>query len=239
MAYWCCPSIFGNGQLSRELVSKCKILEKICRKKNITVVLIYVQCPSSLIQFSKCFLVLKLASRNQRSAFILRNLGGRLSSGRPPTKGIWTGVGVGAEMVLMAPGSLCFSSSLSSISPSKDNSWTCSSGCPCLTTGMELDLSLWMLSGRSPVLDALPPGKAAPVFSPLHRCSSLVELMRWSLLGRLEIWSSTWSTQSADRNLSLRPPWPLLPSRGDVGVAVTGRELGDVREDFSSCSLTL
>lgn len=190
-------------------------------------------------KFFKLVLVLKVVCRCQRSAFILRSLGGRLSSGRLPTKEIWTGAGVGAAMVLMAVGNLCFSSSLSSASPSKDNSWTCSSGCPCLTTGMELDLSLWILSGRSPVLEAFPPGKADPVFSPLQRCSSLLELMRWSLLGSLETWSSTWSALSADRSLSLRPTRLLFFSRGEGGVGATGRGLGDVREDFSSCSLTL
>ncbi|TNN59022.1 hypothetical protein EYF80_030760 [Liparis tanakae] len=94
---------------------------------------------------------------------------------------------------------------------SKASSWTCSSSCPGLPTGMELDLSLWMLSGRSPVLEALPPGSAGPVLKPLQWSSSLVELMRCSLLGSLKAWSSAWSAPSADRSLSLRNPRPPLP----------------------------
>lgn len=187
--------------------------------------------------FFLCIKGLEGVYRSQRSAFILRSLAGKLSSGRFPTKERLTGVGFGEAMVLRAAGN--FSRSPSSASPSSDSSWTCSSRCSCLVAGMELDLSLWILSGRSPVLEAFPPGKAGPDFRPFQRSSSLVELILWSFLGSLVVWSSMWSAQSADRSRSLRPTRLLLPSRGEEGVAATGSGFGDVNKDFSSCSFTL
>lgn len=88
MAYWRCPSICGHGQLSREPVSNCKILDKICKKKTYhSSLYLYAMPikPDSI--FSKCFFSLK--GSQQKSAVCIHSaqLGGQAVLWSTPYKG--------------------------------------------------------------------------------------------------------------------------------------------------------